>query len=266
MKNKLLILFCLNAACLFSYGQDLSGFWKGSLTMKGCFPDNNIELQIAIKGENANGDSYHFQDVNNYVKKNFKGSYNSSLKKLTLQEGLVTTYHIPRNCIICIKKYVLVYSKKGNQEMLSGEWTGNIVNTTVDCQLGTIVLTRVKESAFKEIPEIKVDTGEIRLDFYDNAEIDGDSITVLVNKNVVITHQRLTAKPITMHLKIDPQHTFQEIEMIAENLGSIPPNTALLIITAGKKRYRLFLSSSESKSAMVRFVYDEEAGKTQNLY
>jgi hypothetical protein len=46
--------------------------------------------------------------------------------------------------------------------------------------------------------------------------------------------------------------------MVAENLGSIPPNTALLIITAGEKRYRLFLSSTEVKSAKVRFVYERE--------
>ena len=47
--------------------------------------------------------------------------------------------------------------------------------------------------------------------------------------------------------------------MIAENLGSIVPNTALLIITAGEKRYQLFLSSTEQKSAKVRFVYDKNA-------
>jgi type IV secretory pathway VirB9-like protein len=35
------------------------------------------------------------------------------------------------------------------------------------------------------------------------------------------------------------------------------PNTALLIITAGNKRYQLFLSSTEQKSAKVRFVYDK---------
>jgi hypothetical protein len=44
--------------------------------------------------------------------------------------------------------------------------------------------------------------------------------------------------------------------MIAENLGSIPPNTALLIITAGKKRYELFMTSSTQKSAKVRFLYE----------
>lgn len=43
--------------------------------------------------------------------------------------------------------------------------------------------------------------------------------------------------------------------MLAENLGSIPPNTAILIVTAGDMRYRLFLTSTETKSAAVRFVY-----------
>jgi len=43
--------------------------------------------------------------------------------------------------------------------------------------------------------------------------------------------------------------------MYADNLGKIPPNTALMIITAGQKRYELRVVSSEQKSAVVRFVY-----------
>jgi hypothetical protein len=79
---------------------------------------------------------------------------------------------------------------------------------------------------------------------------------VLVNGQTILTHQKLTEKPITATVIIDLQHRFQEVEMIAENLGSIPPNTALLIVTAGERRYQLFLSSTEVKSAKVRFVYD----------
>jgi hypothetical protein len=120
----------------------------------------------------------------------------------------------------------------------------------------SIVLTRIKESAFKEIPEIKVDTGRIRLDFYDNAIVDGDSITVLVDNQVVFSHQRLTANPLTTYVQIDLNTTFHEVEMVAENLGSIPPNTAILIINAGKARHQLVLNSTDTKSAKVRFVYD----------
>jgi type IV secretory pathway VirB9-like protein len=43
--------------------------------------------------------------------------------------------------------------------------------------------------------------------------------------------------------------------MYADNLGKIPPNTSLMIITAGTKRYELRISSSEKKSAVVRFRY-----------
>ncbi len=230
--------------------------------MRGCFPENNIELQIDEKGGVLIGDSYHYQDIDNYVKKKFKGSYDKSTKKLTVQEGLVTTYHIPQRCVICVKNFDLTYYREGNKEVLKGYWSGNVLNTLQSCDGGNIILTRIRESAFKEVPEIKVDTGTIRLDFYDNAQIDGDSITVLVDKQVILTHQLLGAKPITTYVRIDLNNTFHEIEMVAENLGSIPPNTAILIITAGKNRHLLSLSSSDVKSARVRIVYDEDISKT----
>lgn len=265
MKKWCILFWGLTSFGLVACSQNLSGFWKGELTMKGCFPENNIELQITVRDSTVTGDSYHYQDINNYVKKKFTGSYNASQKKITIQESIVTTYHIPIHCVICIKRYELQYSRTGNLETLSGSWTGNVMNTGVDCLGGSIVLTRTKESAFKEIPEIKVDTGRIRLDFYDNGIVDGDSITVVVNKKVIITHQLLSAKPITVYVKVDLNNPFQEVEMVAENLGSIPPNTALMIITAGDKHYRLYMSSTETKSAKVRFVYDPEISEGNKL-
>ena len=40
--------------------------------------------------------------------------------------------------------------------------------------------------------------------------------------------------------------------MFADNLGSIPPNTALMIIDDGKKKYEIRLSSSLEKNATIR--------------
>ena len=113
------------------------------------------------------------------------------------------------------------------------------------------------ESDFEHIKEIKVDTGSIRLDFYDNAQIDGDIITVLLNNQPLASNQKLTSKPITLEIKVDLNNKEQEITMVAENLGDIPPNTALLIITAGNKRYQLYLTSTEKKNAQVRFIYED---------
>jgi hypothetical protein len=256
MRYLLIAGLCMGG--FLSEAQDLNGFWKGSLTMTGCFPENNIELQIHISGNQISGDSYHYQNIYYYVKKKFNGSYDPTDKKLKLSENIVTTWQIPYHCVICIKEYELIYSRQGDVETLKGGWVGNIQNTATNCGPGTILLTRIKESAFKEIPEIKVDTGLLKLDFYDNAQIDGDSITVLVNKQVVLTHQRLTDTATTTYVRIDLSNTFVEVEMIAENLGKIPPNTALLVVTAGAKKYQLFLSSTTQKSARVRFLYEKE--------
>lgn len=263
VKILLALSLLLTAITFQSVAQDISGYWKGTLSMRGCFPENNIELQINGKGEIVSGDSYHYQDIDNYVKKNFKGKFDLASRKLSVQEGIVTTYHIPQRCVICVKNFELVYSREGKVETLKGYWNGNVLGSAQSCDGGSIILTRIKESAFKEIPEIKVDTGTIKLEFYDNAQVDGDSITVLVDKQVVLTHQRLSAKPLTTYVRIDLNNTFHEIEMVAENLGSIPPNTAILIITAGKERHLLSLSSSETKSARVRIVYDQEISKSE---
>ena len=50
----------------------------------------------------------------------------------------------------------------------------------------------------------------------------------------------------------NPDH---ELIMVAENLGEIPPNTSLMIVTAGDKRYEVRITSTEQKNAMVRFRY-----------
>lgn len=83
MKKYLIIACFICLSPFFVTAQNLNGFWKGTFIMnRGCFPVNNIELQITISGDSMYGQSYHYLDVNNYVKKIFKGSYNATLKKL----------------------------------------------------------------------------------------------------------------------------------------------------------------------------------------
>lgn len=256
---KKFILACLICSTPFLvFAQNYSGFWKGVLAMsRGCFPVNNIEIQITIKGDSIFGNSYHYSDVDNYVKKKIVGILDPVAHKIFIKESMVTTFKIPIHCKVCIKSYELSYTGLDKQEFLKGDWGSVMIGNYSDCGIGPITLSRIKESAFKEIPEINVDTGQIRLDFYDNGEVDDDSISVKINDNTVLTHQKLGREPITTFVKIDLNNIFQEVEMIAENVGSIPPNTALLVVTAGKKRYELFLTSSAQKSAKVRFVYDK---------
>lgn len=241
------------------YAQELNGVWKGTLTQQpgGCFPTYNVELQVNIFNDQVSGICYHYSDFTNYVKKNYDGTYNAAAKTINIQEHRVMTFHIPMDCTPCIRYFRLTYSKEDKQETLSGDWGGVVMNGTMACTPGKIVLHRIVESEFSHIKEIKVDTGTLRLDFYDNAEIDGDSISVTVNNKTVVSHQRLGIRPISVNVTVSMDAPEQEVTMIGENLGTIPPNTALLIVTAGNKRYQLFLASNGKKNAQVRFVYEK---------
>ena len=249
-----IIFFCF--ACTLE-AQNLNGTWRGRLTQGpgGCFPVYFIEMQMRMDGMKVYGSSYHFSDVTNFVKENFEGVYDARNKALTIQETGPTTFHVPPDCIPCIKHYVLALAEVKDSQNLEGDWGGRMMNSQVICPPGKIVLTKEASSIFNEI---KVDTGNLRLDFYDNAEIDGDTISVSVDNQMVVAHQRLAAKPITVYIRIDFVRTEHEVIMIAENEGTIPPNTALLIVTAGEKRYRLFLSSDvDQKKVLVRFIYEK---------
>jgi len=239
--------------------QNLNGVWRGTLTQGpgGCFRVYNIELNIKSSGNKLSGASYHYSDVTNYVKEDFSGSYNTENKTLNINEQKVLTFHVPPDCIPCIKQYSLAYVKTEGKETLSGDWGGVTMNNYASCPPGKITLSRVAESDFEHIKEIKVDTGIIKLDFYDNAQIDGDIITVLLNNRPLASNQKLTAKPIRIEIKVTLDQPEQEVTMVAENLGDIPPNTALLIITAGNNRYSLHLTSTEKKNAQVRFIYEK---------
>lgn len=100
--------------------------------------------------------------------------------------------------------------------------------------------------------EIEVESDSVQVDFYDNGEIDGDSISVFVNDQLLAFSRRLSTRAIHFDLALDPNLPVNEIGMFADNLGSIPPNTALMIVTDGKKQHEIRLSSSLDKNAVIR--------------
>ena len=99
------------------------------------------------------------------------------------------------------------------------------------------------------VKQIETEAGEIRIDLYDNGEIDGDTVSIYHNNVLLITNARLSQKPISFRITVDAESPHHELIMVAENLGSIPPNTSLMIVNDGSKRYQVFISSTEQKNA-----------------
>lgn len=100
--------------------------------------------------------------------------------------------------------------------------------------------------------DLEVESDSVRISFYDNGDVDGDSISVFLNKQPVLIKQELTARALNIYVTLDNSKPVNEITMFAENLGKYPPNTALMLITDGVTRHEVYLSSSLSQNAGVR--------------
>jgi hypothetical protein len=107
-------------------------------------------------------------------------------------------------------------------------------------------------SVLKTIP-LKAET--FTVDFYDNGEIDGDTISVFFNNKLVLSHKMLTDKPLTLKLTFDPNKPINELVMYAESLGTIPPNTALMIVHDGEDRYEARIESDLGRNGTIRFTH-----------
>lgn len=123
--------------------------------------------------------------------------------------------------------------------------------------LKPVVTAQLEKRTNELVRQITVEHDSVTVSLYDNGDIDGDSVTLIYNNNIITTHQRLTDKPITFVLKVEPGNNSNELVMYAENLGSIPPNTALMIITDGNKRYEVKVSSSKDRNGVVAFKLRE---------
>lgn len=102
--------------------------------------------------------------------------------------------------------------------------------------------------------EIPVVGDSIELRFYDNAQIDGDSISLFLNNKLIFQHIRLTAVPYTVKLPVNELSETNELVMVAENLGEIPPNTSYMLAIVDNKRYEAMLKSTEESSAVIKLI------------
>jgi archaellum component FlaF (FlaF/FlaG flagellin family) len=113
-------------------------------------------------------------------------------------------------------------------------------------------LPRFEARVNKVLKTIEVNQDEVTVQLYDNGEIDGDTVTVTFNGDVVAFKKGLSEKPIVLKLKVR-ENTDNELVMYAENLGAIPPNTALMVVTVDDKRYQVTISSDEKRNGSIIF-------------
>jgi hypothetical protein len=106
-----------------------------------------------------------------------------------------------------------------------------------------------------------VDATEVTLEFYDNGQIDGDVITVYKNNDLVINKKLLSTEPLILKLHFKENGEQINIYTIAETLGEIAPNTALMVVTYGGKRQEILLTSDTKTNALTIIEYHKATRK-----
>jgi hypothetical protein len=103
--------------------------------------------------------------------------------------------------------------------------------------------------------KITTSSKQFSIDLYDNGTIDNDTIIVYDNKKLLISKKRLSYKAIHLDFSLSEVMNEHEIIIVAHNMGTVPPNTALLVLKDGNKRQELFITSTNKTNAKIIISY-----------
>jgi hypothetical protein len=289
---KTAVFFIFLAFQMSVSAQQVNGHWYGIGMLQSTKQYNAYlsEMVLQQKGKSVNGYLlYYFKD--SLVKANLNGLYDDQTHKLNINPFPVMYYMSPnaKNSIDCFMSgnFTLLASK--TESVLTGRLFGDEDHkyTVPDINLR---LTKSNDTAYlvmkDDEPEAKKDTvivaktkpveieisaldafnqrgkvvakellvinSTLKLEIYDNGEIDYDSVSLFLNNKRILPKSMLNHKAIRLTIELDPNLEVNELSMFAENLGMIPPNTAALILYDGNTRYETMLTSDLSKSATLR--------------
>lgn len=112
----------------------------------------------------------------------------------------------------------------------------------------------VTKRTTEPVATIAVDTSAIFLELWDAEVQDGDSISLRLNGKWITTG--FPVKNAVQKIPIRLQRGENELLFMADNLGSIPPNTAELRIRYGRKTQVLRLSTDMRKNNTVKLLLE----------
>lgn len=103
----------------------------------------------------------------------------------------------------------------------------------------------------KQIETIEVKGDSLSLSLYDNGVVDGDIVSVYLNGTPVYDKIMLTERAAKRTIAV-PRTGSITLTLVAESLGSIPPNTGLLIVMDGTERHAVYFSTDmETNNTLV---------------
>jgi len=111
----------------------------------------------------------------------------------------------------------------------------------------------IKDRIIETIQSVNYRSDSLQIALYDNGEVDGDTVSVLMNGEVIMPRVGLSTNAVRKTIYTKGLADSIQIVMYAETLGSLPPNTGLLVVYDGKERYEIRFSGDLKKNAAIVF-------------
>jgi hypothetical protein len=127
--------------------------------------------------------------------------------------------------------------------------TATAIKTIPTGPLQPAAFVKERKNSAPQIVTFKSDS--LVLALYDNGEVDGDTVSVLLNGEVIIEKQMLKASALKKTILLPAGQEETVLLLYAENLGKFPPNTGLLVIHDGEETYQLHFSADLQTNASV---------------
>lgn len=136
------------------------------------------------------------------------------------------------------KEIVAVVAEKKPEPIL----TPSVIQGAVDVNKRSIATTQ----------SVYYQSDSLVLTLYDNGYVDGDTVSVVMNGEVIFSKQGLSTKAVSKTIYITKETPDSiRLVMYAENLGSIPPNTGLLVVHDGEAVYDVRFSADLKSNAAI---------------
>lgn len=242
--------------------QNIEGKWTGnySKNLLSTHPQR-LDVELLLYNDSLIGGASHlYYEGGKYEHYKLKGVYHKKDSTVYFSEDSTLSVYLGAFADNCLGNYLMKLIITDTSFRLEGRWKDNS-NALLRCPTTKVWLERPfkkekpftpkpKEEKLKRTPDIQsiieltaAEQDSIKIEVYDNAQIDGDIISVFIDDREVVTKQKIDAKPITFYVSLNKHEPIAKIKMTAESLGSIPPCTAHMIITTKQQRYELDLTS-----------------------
>ncbi len=246
-------------------------------------------LRFVVK-DNKKIVGYSLSDAGglNEVKTSIVGTFDSSKNILTFEEKNVlrTKVDVNKNEICFVRASLKIKKTKLFEEM-TGNFTAFEIGKTTMCGSGTIKLINTnkvkgllkKINDDKPVDEADIDlsqykekviklsdetakqfliTGnEVKLSIWDNGQVDGDKISILLNEKPILENYEITNKLKLLTITLESKE-INTLKIIALNEGALSPNTAAVKLESASETYPIL---SVAKANETRVIYLKQKNK-----